>query len=785
VAKKLKESEAKNSQSSKKSRTKATKVGTDAENKKEKGFDFTGILLITVGVLILLSLFSTLFSDPTSLSGTMGIFFNKFFTGMFGVGAYVLPVFFIFIGLNYIATDGRLKFNKRFYGIVLFLSTTLLLMEITMLSEFYVKGYLSDAIVAQFEQESAFHGGVISLLLTVPLFRLFGSGGTYVILFALYIISVTLINEITLKDLINGAKELFLKGKDKNKEKNKKNNKIKIDNELVVEEFKEENHAKDNYSQISNNKIKIIDFMKSMEQNEEEHKEKEESVYEKRTITTEDKKVNETIKSQVEEEIQINSSSNDINYEYEYPSIELLSKNEALNMKKGDKKDLLNSANKLQETLLSFGVEAKVIQVTKGPSVTRYELQPNVGVKVSKIVNLADDIALNLASSGVRIEAPIPGKAAVGIEVPNKDLSPVFLREVIESDEFSKSKKNLAFSLGKDIGGNCIVSDLTKMPHLLIAGATGSGKSVCINTLLISLLYKYSPEDVKLLLIDPKVVELNIYNGIPHLLIPVVTDPKKAAGALNWAVNEMTRRYKVFADNNVRNIEGYNELANKGIIEEKLPWIVMIIDELADLMMVCPNDIEDYIGRLAQMARAAGMHLVIATQRPSVDVITGVIKANIPSRISFAVSSQIDSRTILDSSGAEKLLGKGDMLFYPVGEAKPIRIQGAFVSEEEVERVVGYVKNGVQELEYKKEIIDQIEVNASGKEEEVDELLDEAIKVVLETDQASTSLLQRKLKIGYNRAARIIDQLEQQGVISGRNGSKPRQVLIRDNDYEG
>jgi len=323
------------------------------------------------------------------------------------------------------------------------------------------------------------------------------------------------------------------------------------------------------------------------------------------------------------------------------------------------------------------------------------------------------------------------------------------------------------------------------MPHLLVAGATGSGKSVCINTLLMSLLYKYSPENVKLLLIDPKVVELSIYNGIPHLLIPVVTDPKKAAGALNWAVNEMTRRYKVFADNNVRNIEGYNELVNKGIIEEKLPWIVIIIDELADLMMVCPNDVEDYIGRLAQMARAAGMHLVIATQRPSVDVITGVIKANIPSRISFAVSSQIDSRTILDSSGAEKLLGKGDMLFYPVGEAKPIRIQGAFVSEEEVERVVGFIKNQVHELEYKKEIIDQIEVSASGKSDESDELLDEAVKIVIECGQASTSLLQRKLKIGYNRAARIIDQLEQNGVISGRNGSKPRQVLLGDNDYEG
>ncbi|MFU0823869.1 MAG: FtsK domain-containing protein [Clostridium sp.] len=320
-------------------------------------------------------------------------------------------------------------------------------------------------------------------------------------------------------------------------------------------------------------------------------------------------------------------------------------------------------------------------------------MQPSSGVKVSKITHLSDDIALSLAASSVRIEAPIPGKSAVGIEVPNKIVSSVYLREVIDSDEFKNFNKNIAFAVGKDIGGNCVVSDLSKMPHLLIAGATGSGKSVCINTLIISLLYKYSSEDVKLLLVDPKVVELNVYNGIPHLLIPVVTNPKKAAGALNWAVTEMTRRYNLFAENNVRNIEGFNELFNKGKIEEKLPWIVIIIDELADLMMVSPGEVEEYIARLAQMARAAGMHLVIATQRPSVDVITGVIKANIPSRISFAVSSQIDSRTIIDSAGAEKLLGKGDMLFYPVGESKPIRIQGAFISEEEVEKVVNFIKS--------------------------------------------------------------------------------------------
>lgn len=386
-------------------------------------------------------------------------------------------------------------------------------------------------------------------------------------------------------------------------------------------------------------------------------------------------------------------NSHETSREYVFPSTELLNYNTSNAYDKNSKKELINYASKLEDTLNSFGVNAKVIQVTKGPSVTRFELQPSAGVKVSKITHLSDDIALNLAASSVRIEAPIPGKSAIGIEVPNKIVSPVYLREVIESSEFVNFDKNIAFAIGKDISGNCVVADLSKMPHLLIAGATGSGKSVCINTLIISLIYKYSPEDVKLLLVDPKVVELNIYNNIPHLLIPVVTNPKKAAGALNWAVTEMSRRYNLFAENNVRNIEGYNELVNKGRAENKLPWIVIIIDELADLMMVSPGEVEEYIARLAQMARAAGMHLVIATQRPSVDVITGVIKANIPSRISFAVSSQIDSRTIIDSAGAEKLLGKGDMLFYPVGESKPVRVQGAFISETEVENIVTFIKD--------------------------------------------------------------------------------------------
>ena len=495
---------------------------------------------------------------------------------------------------------------------------------------------------------------------------------------------------------------------------------------------------------------------------------------------------NKAINEEVNKEISSNITSSSEVIEYQHPDVELLNQNSKTKMNKEDKKELLANATRLEETLNSFGVEAKVIQVTKGPSVTRFELQPKAGVKVSKITNLADDIALSLAARGVRIEAPIPGKSAVGIEVPNKELNAVFLREVLESNEFKSGNQNLSFALGKGIDGNCVVTDLSKMPHLLIAGATGSGKSVCINTLIISLLYKYSPSEVRLLMVDPKVVELSVYNGIPHLLIPVVTDPKKAAGALNWAVNEMTRRYKLFAENSVRNIEGYNDLFDKGKIQEKLPWIVMIVDELADLMMACPHEVEEYIARLAQMARAAGMHLVIATQRPSVDVITGVIKANIPSRISFAVSSQIDSRTILDSSGAEKLLGRGDMLFYPVGESKPIRIQGAFISEGEVEKVVDSIKDkdGTSEENYKTEILEHIdnEVSSTPSEDSADPLLDEAIKIVVESGQASTSLLQRRLRIGYNRAARIMEQLEENRVISPRDGAKPRQVLLGNNE---
>ncbi len=452
--------------------------------------------------------------------------------------------------------------------------------------------------------------------------------------------------------------------------------------------------------------------------------------------------------------------------------------------------DIEQKADKLVQTLESFGVGAKVIDVSVGPTVTRYELQPDIGVKVSKIVNLQDDIALNLAASGIRIEAPIPGKSAVGIEVPNQETKSVLLREVIDTPEFKKFPSKIAFALGKDIGGKTIIADIARMPHMLVAGATGSGKSVCVNTLITSILYRSSPDDVKLLMIDPKVVELSAYNGIPHLLIPVVTEAKKAAGALNWAVQEMTDRYKLFAAANVRDLKGYNEAVIEHGEGKKLPQIVIIVDELADLMMVAPNDVEDAICRLAQMARAAGLHLIIATQRPSVDVITGLIKANIPSRIAFNVSSGIDSRTIIDTVGAEKLLGKGDMLFYPVGMQKPIRVQGAFVSEKEVEHIVTYLKDQ-HKANYSEKIMNQISksgdggdsTSANGASNDFDALFNDALELVIDKQKASASMIQRRFRVGYNRAARILDQLYDAGFVGDEEGSKPRKVLMTRDEY--
>ena len=457
--------------------------------------------------------------------------------------------------------------------------------------------------------------------------------------------------------------------------------------------------------------------------------------------------------------------------------------------------ELNANGEKLIETLQSFGVRATMLEACRGPAVTRYELQPAAGVKISKITNLSDDIAMNLAATGVRIEAPIPGKAAVGIEVPNRKVSTVRMRELVESPAFRRAESPLTTVLGRDIAGELVLADLAKMPHLLIAGSTGSGKSVCINAMIVSLLYKSRPEDVRFLMIDPKVVELGVYNGIPQLIVPVVTDPRKAAGALGWAVTEMLRRYQLFAANNVRDLSSYNRLAQErgyvaesGARMEHMPRIVIIIDELADLMMAAPNEVEDSICRLAQMARAAGMHLVIATQRPSVDVITGIIKANIPSRIAFAVSSQVDSRTILDMGGAEKLLGRGDMLFSPLGVQKPVRVQGCFIDDREIEAVVDCIR-GTASSEYDENVMEEIERGAAPEQEaesaapEGDAMIPEAVRCVVEAGQASTSLLQRRLRLGYARAGRLIDEMEQMGVVGPHEGSKPRQVLITWQQY--
>ncbi|EDT76103.1 FtsK/SpoIIIE family DNA translocase [Clostridium butyricum] len=794
-------------------RTKTKGKGSKSKKapvKSDSNPDITGIIYMATGVIFAIAIY-------TDLAGALSTIAQTIVCAAIGVGMYALPIYLIYFGFQYIKTRGNIQLDKCFFGI-----TIMVIVIMMVCGTLNIQGsYTPDNFIESFKEilygDTEFiHGGIISYLVCYPLYRLLGFLGAYVILFTFSVISVTLIFDITLYDL--GIKAYNTKEKIKTSRREKINNTSKIEKTRnrdsfinIVDKTESDDGEKSSRELLSkvDKKIKILDFMKNAQEDEiatepikEEvssdiqidsflDKQDEKQSYPEKVITKETnkqkkEKLDENVKDVVSKEIQDVMEGQREEKEYVHPSLELLKTNSSTKLNSSDKKELIESANKLEEILSNFGVDAKVTQVTKGPSVTRFELQPSPGVKVSKIVNLSDDIALGLAASGIRIEAPIPGKAAVGIEVPNRKQTAVFLREVLENEEFIESKKKLAFALGKDISGKCVVGDLSKMPHTLIAGATGSGKSVCINSLIISILYKYNPNEVKLLMVDPKVVELNVYNGIPHLLIPVVTDPKKAAAALNWAVNEMTKRYKLFADMGVRNMESYNELYNKGIIEQKLPYIVIIVDELADLMMVCPNDVEDYIGRLAQMARAAGMHLVIATQRPSVDVITGVIKANIPSRISFAVSSQIDSRTILDSSGAEKLLGKGDMLYYPVGESKPLRVQGCFISEEEVEQVISFIKSEQgEDTSYEEDIIEHInsaaDSSSSGSHDgndDVDELLNDAINIVVEFQQASTSFIQRKLRVGFNRASRIMDELEERNIISEKDGSRPRQVLV-------
>ena len=539
----------------------------------------------------------------------------------------------------------------------------------------------------------------------------------------------------------------------------------------------------DNIYEHTEPAIAVEEVVEDVVEDAEKHVLKRKSQKSQQEVQVETDKVDSMIKA----------SQNKKDVKYKVPPIELLKKGVRA---QGDSDEHLRAtAAKLEETLQNFGVGVHVTNASCGPSVTRYELQPDQGVKVSKIVGLADDIKLNLAVTDLRIEAPIPGKAAVGIEVPNEENTAVMLRELLESNEFKNSKSQITFAVGKDIAGKTVVADIAKMPHLLVAGATGSGKSVCINTLIMSILYKSSPEDVKLIMIDPKVVELSVYNGIPHLLIPVVTDPKKAAGALNWAVCEMEKRYKLFAEYNVRDIKGFNKkvasMKGEERIPEKMPQIVIIVDELADLMMVAPGEVEGAICRLAQLARAAGLHLILATQRPSVNVITGLIKANMPSRIAFSVSSGVDSRTIIDMNGAEKLLGKGDMLFYPTGYPKPVRVQGSFVSDGEVQKVVDFLKESNGDVSYNSEIEDTMNQASSGavaitgnSSNENDAYFAEAAKLIIDKDKASIGMLQRMFKIGFNRAARIMDQLHTAGIVGPEEGTKPRKILMTMEELE-
>lgn len=771
--------------------------------KKKKQIDMN----IAVVGLVLLSLLLMILIY--SKSGSIGKILSPMLGGIMGFIKYIIPIGTLLIAIYMTHNDKEYMTHKLIqYGIFL-------LCIAAMLSIFQVgKGNLSAekdfaSVIedAYYLGEKDIGGGAIGAIVAIPLIKALGSTGAVILTIGIAVILLIFMFGIRPAEIISDMlDELEERKEDKRKTKlqERKNNK-QIYEETTTQENKKgrKSREKEDAEKLASQfeeQLTININEKNKDTKEERKKYNHDDLQipffgkkkEEQQVSSPDvidanlfKQVEEQKEDKVKEVLQLEHTITEEDENYEFPPAQLLAEPEK-KASKGGKKAVMDTAAKLQKTLYSFGVSAKVENVSVGPAITRYELKPAEGVRVSKIANLSDDIALNLAAESIRIEAPIPGKQAVGIEIPNKENEIVHFREIIESGAFNDHKSKLAFGLGKDVAGDPIVTDIAKMPHVLIAGATGSGKSVCINTLISSILYKAKPSEVKLLMVDPKVVELSVYNGIPHLLIPVVTDPKKAAGALAWAVQEMENRYQLFAKKGVRDIKGYNEVSKQ---EETgvLPQIVIIIDELADLMMVASKDVEDSICRLAQKARAAGMHLVIATQRPSVDVITGIIKANIPSRISFAVSSQIDSRTILDMVGAEKLLGKGDMLFYPAGAPKPTRIQGAFVSDKEVEKIVDFIKaNG--EVTYNEDIIEQIE-NANKTEKDLeaeqaadddgaDPLLMEAIDTVVDTRQASTSFIQRRFKVGYARAGRIIDQMEERGVISGYQGSKPREVLM-------
>ena len=790
----------------------AKKKSKGAKNKKKYNKDkiivsgeYYNLVTIFIGIFLLYSLNS-------NSMGLIGQFIQDTFKGLFGALAILIPVLIIIIGvLGFFERNEYVYRMKKSKTVYIFIAFLFVFYGLFNARKIPIENPLKANMYADVMQMGIDGTGLGLITSTIAYFikEVIGlTGGWLISLFTLFITVMYTFN-ISLKDLIEGSGEKINKIKSgnvsvKDKMSNLKESAINLMTEEVDETtqveknkkgfFKNVLHKNDKNEEIENTivdstlvdedkTIKIVGFNKSdddyLEILEGTNSMPELDVLKDLQNTNPNIRANNNITLEKTSpinlvntnELEINSQSSYENYKK--PGLDLLTK---ISHKgnENDKRKALENASLLIKTLSNFGVDTKMGQVTLGPTITRYEVQPNPGVKVSRIVNLSDDIALSLAAKSIRMEAPIPGKSAIGIEVPNDEPQVVGLRDVLASKEFKENDSSLSIGLGKDISGNPVIADIGKMPHLLVAGATGSGKSVCINTIINSLLYKATPDEVKLLLIDPKVVELAHYNGIPHLLSPVVTDPKKAANALSWAVVEMNKRYKLFAEIGVKDITSYNSKS-----ETKLPKIVIIIDELADLMMACANEVEDYICRLAQMARAAGMHLIIATQRPSVDVITGVIKANVPSRIAFAVSSQTDSRTILDMGGAEKLLGKGDMLFYPLGAAKPVRLQGAYISEEDSDKVINFVKSQVkEEVKYEEEIIQTISKTANIKNDDVDEFLEDAIAFVVQSGQGSSSMLQRKYKIGFNRAARLIDSMEERGIVGPSEGSKPRKVLI-------
>ncbi len=775
-----------------KSKTMQTKR-TEAVNAGKR--QVLSIIWFAVAVFLL---FVVLIPGEKAWNGLHNICF-----GIFGVTAFFYPILLGFVAVMFALDKFHGSINAKI------IESGILVMLIGGAVDIFTKHneafdfleHLGAAYLSGIELKS---GGFMGALIGQPLYMLFGKTGAIITIILLIFVLLMLITGTTLiaflktlskpvKQIEEHAEDAFVKMAEKRAtereivEKAKKRASV----DIPVDDIPEN---RDDGISLSEKQRKVVAAYNGIEPQMDENEKIDKalsSAAEEANIEEAPQKIKHDPKAEkeIEEEIEQSKQNGIIITEedaYKFPPISLL-KAPSFQSAAAQSADLDSTAAHLVDTLRSFGVETRIVDISRGPTVTRYELQPCAGVKISKITNLADDIALNLATAGVRIEAPIPNKAAVGIEVPNKQSSVVGVREIIESPLFTGSKSKLTVALGRDIGGNAVVTDIAKMPHGLIAGATGSGKSVCINTIIMSILYKATPDEVKLLMIDPKVVELGVYNGMPHLLVPVVTDPRKASGALCWAVSEMERRYSMFAGNGVRDLAGFNRLAETDENLEKLPQIVIIIDELADLMMTAPNEVEDSINRIAAKARAAGMHLLIATQRPSVDVVTGVIKANIPTRIAFAVSSQVDSRTIIDMAGAEKLLGRGDMLFNPMGATKPNRLQGCFVSDEEVEAVVEYIK-GDHSSDYDEDVMHEIERQAAVEKKqrtglsedgpEEDPMLSAAIETVVELGQASTSLLQRKLKLGYARAARLVDMMEERGIVGPYEGSKPRQVLI-------